>query len=371
MLGAGACTISLVNEPAGELVLCAQRGLRFSHLGMRIPLGQGPVGRVASTGEVAIIDDIAKDAYLASSSLAREPFKAMALIPMHSRGKVVGVLGVLGHNAGDCKVALGAAIADQAGCAVENARQYQALKKHAIQVEKANARLQETDKQKDEFIQNASHEMRTPLTILKGHVLCMIDGDYGAITDVQRNSLEIVAHQAEQLGRLVDDILTLEAVSPETLVIEPVNLGELARMALEGCRPAASAAGIELRADIPDDLPMALADSARINEVLDNLLSNAVKFSRNGTITVQVREEGDWLRIAVSDTGVGIPSEKLARLFERFYQVDGPSRRRYGGLGLGLAIVKRIIQAHKGSVGVESKVGEGTRFFFTLPRVPR
>jgi len=372
VLGVEACTISLVNEKAGELLLCAQRGLHFSHLGTCMPLEQGLFGRVFRTGEMAVLGNINLDPYLAMSDLAREPVGAMALVPMHSRGKVVGVLNAMGHNLCSLttqEIAQMQVIADQVGTAVENAQLYQALKEHSAKLEAAYAQLQETDKKKDEFIQNVSHELRTPLTILNGHVKLLLEGDMGELAAAQRRSLEIAARKADQLGRLIEDIISLEAVSPETLGIAPLDLGQLARTAVEGCRPTATAAGIELREEIPDGLPQALADGFRITQVLDNLLSNAIKFSRGGgTITLRVNKEGNWLWVRVSDTGIGIPSDQLPRVFDRFYQVDGSAKRRFGGMGLGLAIVKHIVEAHGGQVGVESKVGEASTFHFTLPQ---
>jgi signal transduction histidine kinase len=131
----------------------------------------------------------------------------------------------------------------------------------------------------------------------------------------------------------------------------------------------AEEANIELRKEIPEDLPRVLGDWSRISEVFDNLLDNAIKFSPDGgAVTVRVKEEKDWLRAEVADVGIGIPDEKLSRIFDRFYQADGSSRRRFGGAGLGLAIVKRIIEANGGEVGVMSEIGKGSVFYFVIPK---
>jgi len=260
-------------------------------------------------------------------------------------------------------------IANQVATAVENAQLYQAVKEHATHLEEAYAKLKEVDQLKDELIQNVSHELRTPLTFVKGYVQLLLDEELGPLTEPQRRSLDVVARKTDHLARLVSDIVTLETVTRETLDRKPTDLGQLARMALEGCRPSATQASIKLREEIPAALPLVLADWSRISEVFDNLLANAIKFSPNGgTITVRVVEEGDWVRAEVSDTGIGIPAEKLPHVFDRFYQVDGSSRRRFGGVGLGLAIVKRIVESHGGRVGVESEPGKGSTFHFTLPK---
>jgi signal transduction histidine kinase len=375
LLDMEACIVSLVNEEAGELVLCAQRGLRFSHLGKCTPLAQGLPDRIVSAGEALVTGDVGQDPRLAAYDFAREQIHAMVIVPMHSRSRVVGTLGAISRNSHEFteqEVALLWAIGNQVGTAVENARLYQAVKEHVASLEGAYTRLQEVDRVKEEFIQNVSHELRTPLTFLMGYVDLLLDGQLGSLAEAQHKGLEIVARKTNQVIRLVEGITTMEKVNLETLDLRPVDLGQLARMALEGCRFVATEADIELQEEIPDGLPWALADGVRIDQVFDNLLGNAIKFSPDGgTITVRVREEDGWLRVEVSDTGVGIPDEKLSRIFDRFYQVDGSSRRRFGGIGLGLAIVKLIVEAHGGQVWVESKVGEGSTFCFTLRKAPQ
>ncbi|MBU0703133.1 MAG: GAF domain-containing protein [Chloroflexi bacterium] len=369
VLGVEASFASLVNEEAGELVLCAQRGLCFSHLGMCTPLERGFSGHVVDTGNM-VISDVGKAPGLAVSDFAREQVQAMALVPMHSRGLVVGILGAMSRSPYQFtarEIALLRTIGNQVGTAVENAQLYQAVKQHAANLEESHARFLEVDKIRDEFIQNVTHELRMPLTYLRGYVDLLTDGALGPLTGAQLKSLDVVARKTDQVIRLVEDITDMEAVNSETLDIKPMDLGQLARMALAGCRFTAVEAGIEMREEIPKDLPLALADGVRISQVFDNLLGNAIKFSPDGgTITVRIKEEGNWLRAEVSDTGIGIPAEKMPRIFDRFYQGDGSTKRRFGGMGLGLVIVKLIIEAHGGRVGGESKVEEGSTFYFAL-----
>jgi signal transduction histidine kinase len=139
-------------------------------------------------------------------------------------------------------------------------------------------------------------------------------------------------------------------------------------IALESAEAAATKAGIVLKADIPETLPPVWADPKYLQQVFDNLLGNAIKFSPDGgKITVCIRKEGEYLRVAVSDTGIGIHEDHLERIFERFYQVNGSPTRLFGGTGLGLALVKKAIEAHGGKVWAESQLGQGSTFFFTLP----
>ena len=293
-------------------------------------------------------------------------------VPLVVRGTVIGMLSLARERPPgftEEEVALAADIASHAAVAIENARLYREVQEHAAQLKEAYDQLKEADRLKDEIIQNVSHELRTPLAFIKGYVELLKSGELGPVTPEQERSLEIVARRTDHLTRLVNDFITLQVVSWETLNLQEVDLGRLARTAVEDCRSAAGQNGIEVKEDIPADLPPVAADPDRIAQVLDNLLANAIKFSpQGGTIVVRVREVGDWLRTEVSDTGIGIPADKLPRVFERFYQVDGTSRRRFGGTGLGLAIVKQIIEAHGGQVGVESTLGEGSTFYFTLPK---
>lgn len=372
VLDVEASAISLVNEENGELVLQAQRGLRYSHLGMRVPLGEGMSGEVIRSGKTSISGDISQDPRLAVRDFAREETRAMALVPMHSHGKVVGILSAMSHSPHEFTsrdIALLEAIANQVGAMVQNARLFNELREHTADLETAYARLQELDKMKDEMIQNISHEMRTPLTFVKGYVQLILDDQLGELNDMQRSSLEIVMRKAELLTRLIDDIITLQTLNAKMLNIEVIDLGMLVRDTMQVHQLKAAAAELALRVDIPLDLPPAMADSLRVRQVLDHLLSNAIKFSPDGgIITVRLREDGPWLRVEVADQGIGIPADQLERIFDRFYQVDGSAGRRFGGAGLGLSLVKLIVEAHGGRVWVESELQKGSTFYFTLPK---
>ena len=191
----------------------------------------------------------------------------------------------------------------------------------------------------------------------------------GPLTESQRESLSIVADKTNALTRLVSDIIFLQQIERESLELSKVQLRDLAHLALQSCEISATSSGISLRLEAPPDLPKIAVDRDRINQVFDNLLGNAIKFSpHGGTITISITDNGNVLKVSVSDTGVGIPPDKLNRIFERFYQVDGSATRRFGGAGLGLAIAKRIVEAHGGHIWAESVVGQGSSFIFTLPK---
>lgn len=293
-------------------------------------------------------------------------------VPLSVRGTTIGMLSLARENDPPFDgedLALAADIASHAAIAIENARLYRDVQEHAARLETAYTQLKEADRLKDEIIQNVSHELRTPLTFIKGYVELLRAQELGSLSPSQMEALEIIARRTDHLTRLVNDFVTLQVVSPATLDLRAVDLGQLVHNVVEDSRSAAARAGIEVREEIAESLAPILADAGRIAQVLDNLISNAIKFSPDGgTITVRVQEEGERVRVEVTDTGIGIPEAEQTQIFERFYQVDGTVRRRFGGAGLGLSIVKQIVEAHGGEVGVVSTVGKGSTFFFTLPK---
>jgi signal transduction histidine kinase len=261
-------------------------------------------------------------------------------------------------------------LSNQVAIAVENAWLYQTLRERAQVLERAYADLQEADRLKDELVQNVSHELRTPLTFIRGYVQLLLAGDLGELTPKQHESLDIVARKTDMLTRLVGDIVTLERTKRVGVRAQSMSLAELANLALDTCAATAASMQVTLECELSPTLPLVLGDRDRISEVFDNLLSNALKFTPpGGVITIRAREEAEFVRVEISDTGAGIPSDKLDKIFERFYQVNGSVRRRFGGTGLGLAIVKQIIESHGGKIGVTSQLEVGTTFYFTLPQM--
>jgi signal transduction histidine kinase len=236
-----------------------------------------------------------------------------------------------------------------------------------------NLDLQQLDRMKTELLANVSHELRTPLTAIQGYADAMRDGILGSLNDPQRDALQVVLRNTRRLLRMIEQLLgfsRLEAGAVK-LDLEHFDLREVAAHAVGGVFAGGGAGGvggIAVRLDSPPDLPPAWGDAGRISQVIENLVTNAVRFSPPGAeVTVSLRRRGEAVEVAVADRGIGIPEEARSKIFERFYQVDGSSTRRYGGLGLGLAIVREILAAHGSDVEVESEVGAGTTFRFRLP----
>jgi signal transduction histidine kinase len=232
----------------------------------------------------------------------------------------------------------------------------------------AIAKLEELDCLKSEFIQNVSHELRTPISIILGYAELLNKGELGKLQPDQREPVAIIARRGWMLGKLVNDLATILAAEAGKIERVPVDLAGLGRTMLADFRMMAEKAELAISAEIMPGLPLVLGDPTHLRRVLDNLLGNALKFTpAGGVITVSLRQEGANVVLKVADTGIGIPPDKLGHVFDRFYQVDGSMRRRYGGVGLGLALVKEIVEAHGGQVAVESELGQGSVFTVTLP----
>ncbi len=291
--------------------------------------------------------------------------------PLVIRGQMIGALMVdstrLGFF-GPAEAQIAQTLAQHAAQAIENARLYRQARLHAEELSDALAQLQEMDRLKSEFIQNVSHELRTPLALIQGYVELLMTGELGQLGAQQQEPMEIIARWTRMLSSLVDDIVLILEIEARSPVREPIALDELARSAIEDFRVAAQRAQLTLTADIAPDLPPVVVEALHVRRVLANLLSNALKFTpAGGAVSVRVWREDDQVILQVADTGIGIPPEQQTRIFERFYQVDGSIRRRYGGVGLGLALVQELVEAHGGRITVESEVGRGSAFTVTLP----
>ncbi len=237
----------------------------------------------------------------------------------------------------------------------------------------ANLQLQAALSAKDEMIANVSHELRTPLTLINGYVQLLRGAVLGPLTAEQERAVQVMHRQGERLAFMIDRLLMLQSISPNVLQRVTLDLDLWLQQTVQPWEVRVAGTGIELRLEVSSPLPPLQADPNFLGHVVENLLDNAVKFSPNGGV-VQVRAwaERDQVIIAVSDQGIGIPPDKVGRVFERFYQVDGSISRRFGGMGIGLALCKAIVAAHGGRIWAES-VGEGrgSTFYVALPLASR
>ena len=221
-----------------------------------------------------------------------------------------------------------------------------------------------------DFVANASHELRTPLTAIHGFAETLLSG--GLSEEERRSSLEVIDRHARRLGSIVNDLLELSTIETGKLRVEPVrvDVAEVARSVVRDVTPRCRERELEVDVEV-EGASRAWADPRALEQVVTNLLDNAVKYTEpGGRIQVGIGEVGARVRVSVQDSGIGIPEEDLARIFERFYRVDRARSRALGGTGLGLSIVKHLVQAMGGEISVVSRLGEGSRFSFSLPRDP-
>src|SRR5689334_16749773 len=226
--------------------------------------------------------------------------------------------------------------------------------------------LREIDRLKSEFIATASHELRTPLTSVQMGVHLLLEGALGELTDQQNEVLQACRQDCERLDKLMRDLLDLSRI--EAGESQPqlawISAGDLLTGAINELRPQVEAKGLELKVAVPVDLPLVSVDRMQIERVISNLLINALRHTKNGEITISAEQRDNHVAISIADTGSGIPTEYLPHVFDKFVQVpDAPT----GGAGLGLTISKSIVEAHGGQISVQSQVGRGSTFTFTLP----
>jgi two-component system phosphate regulon sensor histidine kinase PhoR len=243
------------------------------------------------------------------------------------------------------------------------------LQQTVAQLQHEHAELEKLERVRKDFVINVSHELRTPLASIQGYTETLIDG---ALNDPDHNMrfLGIIRHNAERLARLTEDLLTLSRIEQKRkkFEFEARVVNGLIQDAFEMVRPIAEKNQIRLCEEPAPEDAVVWCDSEAVSQVLSNLLDNAIKYTpAGGEITVGAHAAGPMVEFFVRDTGFGIPEEDLPRLFERFYRVDKARSRELGGTGLGLSIVKHLVAAHNGAIRVESKVHEGSTFYFTLP----
>ncbi len=293
------------------------------------------------------------------SFLLTHPAAYAIAAPLRVNDQTVGILLVLGERETfhSDAVSLARLFAAQVSAAVANARLFE--------------QVRELDRSKSEFLSIASHEVRTPLTVMKSSLDLLVGSKQFEYTEDQRQLIAFCQESVERLIRLVKDILDISKIEAGVLQVSlmPTSINELVEKCLFWVPQLPGGQGIEIDARLPSRPMMASADGGRIQQVLENLMSNALKFSSpGGRVTIELVEHEQEIEVIVSDQGKGIAPEDLQRIFGKFYQVEEAATRERGGTGLGLAICKGIIESHRGRLWAESKLGQGSRFHFTMAR---
>jgi len=226
------------------------------------------------------------------------------------------------------------------------------------------------EKVRQDFISNISHELKTPLTSIKAMVEVLLEGG-AEDAKLRRDFLENINQEVDRLSKLVSDLLLLSRLESDREFLNPVltDFVALVTRTVSRFQPRAMKEGITLTLDIDGDIPPLNVDVNYIDQVISNLIDNAIKYTPSGgKVEVKVEDTEKAVKVSVKDTGIGIAKEDLPRIFERFYRGEKSRNLSLGGIGLGLSIVKHIVEAHGGKVGVESEIGKGSTFYFTLPK---
>jgi signal transduction histidine kinase len=263
------------------------------------------------------------------------------------------------------------AIANTLAIALDHVLVHEDLTRHAAWLQFASSQLDEANQLKDHMLQNISHELRLPLTIVKGYLALILDGAMGALPAALDEALATMSRRTDEIVAIVERVTTLHGLRLARLQVERVCLSDLTRSVAARHTPAIQSAGQRLSLELPDDDLHVQGNAEQLAQVMDSLLDNAIKFNApGGSITLRMNGGVGLVSVEVIDTGIGIPAAKLDRVWDYFYQVDGSTTRPYGGLGMGLALVKNIVEAHGGAVWVRSVEGHGSTFGFGLRRAP-
>jgi two-component system sensor histidine kinase/response regulator len=239
-----------------------------------------------------------------------------------------------------------------------------------VDLQHALNKLTELYQLKSNFISNISHELRTPLTHLKGYLDILADQSLGPLTTQQGDALVVLRRAENRLEQLIDDLIqfSLAARGELSLQLSRFSLIDLIKKTVSQSEYKAKAKEINVKIDTPSDFPLVEADVEKIGWVLMQLFDNAIKFTnKGGRVRIEARSENNLITVGIQDTGIGISADRIAEIFEPFHQLDGSATRRYAGTGLGLAMVRRILEAHCTQVKVESVLGKGSCFAFSLP----
>ncbi len=335
-------------------------------------------------GILGSADDDRPDIHKIASDLKLDSF---LLMPIALKSEKVGVIlagNSLSHEKiGEDERDLLSLLADQVAVVIDNTKLYEQIRQshHLLEakvqertreLEKMNDQLKHLSDMKSDFVSSASHELRTPLTSIKGYSSILISGKLGPVSQEQQERLEKIHRHSNELVEMINTLLDISRIErgKTEMKLERFSLKDLILKVVDLLQPQYIARKIQSKVDIPENMEPISGDVAHLQRVLINLLSNALKYTPDngsGVITVKVNPAEKEYQISVNDNGVGIPQEALPKLFTEFYRVDTPMNQEIKGTGLGLSLVKKIVEAHKGAIWVESRVGKGTAFYFTLP----
>jgi signal transduction histidine kinase len=349
----------------------ASLGLAWSYI-YRQPLmtGEGIIGQVISTGYPALMSNVgtvghSKHEDVTSYHAPTGQLASLLILPLRTRREMLGALVIAANDPErrmtDDKLPLAEVLAERAALAIENAKLY------TEQVE-ARRKVEDLSRLKDEFLSIASHELRTPVTSIKGYTQLAKSLIRENDLETSEEYLAIALDQIDRMSRLILELLDVSRIETGRLEIrrDAIHWPNFVRDLVHRHHTAVS--DRQFHVSLPEVDAVVSGDRDRLEQVLGNLIENAVKYSPDGSdISVSVETRNDQVVTSVCDRGIGIPTDELGQVFERFHRGRQVSSTNYGGLGLGLYITKQIVERHGGSIWVESKEGAGTTFYFSLP----
>ncbi len=367
----GADIASIHRQDGANYRVRATFGAPFDagELGLNVAFAPGRgsiIGRtVLERRPVQVADVLADPDYTLQEMQRKIGFRTILGVPLLRDGNPVGVIILMRLKVQpftDKQIELATTFADQAGIAIENVRLFEEIQDKSRQVEEAS-------KHKSQFLANMSHELRTPLNAILGYTELIIDGIYGEAPEKMRTVMERVQSNGKHLLGLINDVLDLSKIEAGQLVlsIQDYSIKDVVHGVYSAVEPLANSKKLAFKIDVPANLPPARGDDRRLTQVLLNLVGNAIKFTDAGEVAVKAAASNGAYTISVRDTGPGIAEADQAKIFDEFQQADSTQTKAKGGTGLGLAIAKRIIEMHGGTLWVESSLGAGSTFSFTVP----
>lgn len=332
-----------------------------------IAIGEGIGGAVAQSGEPMFVeslqDSIESIQEGAADVVRKYQLKSAMFVPLKTRGEVLGVMSAITRQdrvLTSEERGLLITIGHQISTAIENAQLME-------EASRAQA-LEELDRLRTALLASVSHELRTPLTSIKGIASTLTQPDVQWDEETQHEFLKIIDKETDTLTHIVNDLMQMSQIEAGIMQLERTKITVSAIVSQLRDQLKHVVSNHEFEMDVPRGLPAIYADEVRIGEVIINLVSNAAAYSEPGTrITLRVKRVDDEIVVSVTDQGIGIPAEHRSKVFDRFFRLESGVARRRGGTGLGLSICKRIVESHGGKIWVESKVGVGSKFTFSIP----
>jgi GAF domain-containing protein/anti-sigma regulatory factor (Ser/Thr protein kinase) len=322
-------------------------------------------GRAILDGKIAHVPDMLADPAYAHELAMAGNWRASIAVPILRDGRSVGAISVGKAEAGpftERQMQLLTTFADQAVIAIENVRLFD-------EIQEKGRQLAEASQHKSQFLANMSHELRTPLNAILGYTELIIDGIYGETPEKAQTVLKRVESNGKHLLGLINDVLDLSKIEAGQLKLSltDYSMKDVVYSVFSAVEPLATKKKLDFKVDVPPDMPPGYGDGQKLTQVLLNLAGNAIKFTDAGEVVIKAAAVNGAFSVAIHDTGPGISAADQTKLFQQFQQADNSITKTKGGTGLGLAISKRIIEMHGGSISVDSSVGHGSTFTFTLP----